>query len=231
MIVVDDDSRDGTRQTCRRLAGTNPLRLITRCGERGLATAVLRGLERSTGRSVRGDGRRPFTSAGVGARTGRSSPITGLRFGDGKPIYQGWSRRRELELVSPSELKSGVRSLHGDSRMRPIRCQASSRLGGIRSHCAKNMRPVGLQDWARVDCALQLFGISLRFPSCFATVRLGRVSCQLLNSSTTYDIWAGYTPPDLPPEDQSFSPLPPIEHAGPSSGSVKPTAWTGGFSP
>jgi dolichol-phosphate mannosyltransferase len=43
LIVVDDDSRDGTEQVIRSLQERYPVRLIVRQGERGLASAVLRG--------------------------------------------------------------------------------------------------------------------------------------------------------------------------------------------
>jgi dolichol-phosphate mannosyltransferase len=49
VVVVDDDSRDGTDLLCADIAKRHPLRLITRQGERGLATAVLKGLVESTG--------------------------------------------------------------------------------------------------------------------------------------------------------------------------------------
>jgi len=49
VIVVDDDSCDGTEELCRRLSADHPLRLYIRRGERGLATAVLRGLQLATG--------------------------------------------------------------------------------------------------------------------------------------------------------------------------------------
>lgn len=48
-IVVDDDSGDGTEAVCSELAGTYNLRLIVRKGERGLSTAVLRGLREARG--------------------------------------------------------------------------------------------------------------------------------------------------------------------------------------
>jgi dolichol-phosphate mannosyltransferase len=50
MIVVDDDSRDGTQVKCEGLARRYDLRLITRKGERGLATAVLAGFRAGRGR-------------------------------------------------------------------------------------------------------------------------------------------------------------------------------------
>ncbi len=43
LILVDDDSRDGTDRVVERLAKTHPIRLITRTAERGLSSAVLRG--------------------------------------------------------------------------------------------------------------------------------------------------------------------------------------------
>jgi len=45
MILVDDDSRDGTSEAVARLAERFPVRLITRTHERGLSTAVVRGFE------------------------------------------------------------------------------------------------------------------------------------------------------------------------------------------
>lgn len=49
VIVVDDDSQDGTDDLCRRLSTRHPLRLVTRRAARGLASAVLRGLQESKG--------------------------------------------------------------------------------------------------------------------------------------------------------------------------------------
>lgn len=43
MIIVDDDSRDGSDAAVERLAARYPVRLITRTDERGLSSAVVRG--------------------------------------------------------------------------------------------------------------------------------------------------------------------------------------------
>lgn len=43
MVIVDDQSDDGTAEIVERLAGTYPVRLIVRTTERGLSSAVLRG--------------------------------------------------------------------------------------------------------------------------------------------------------------------------------------------
>jgi dolichol-phosphate mannosyltransferase len=49
VVVVDDNSQDGTEDLCRHLGAQHALRLITRRGERGLASAVLCGLHESAG--------------------------------------------------------------------------------------------------------------------------------------------------------------------------------------
>jgi len=49
VIIVDDDSRDGTVEAASELAGRYPLKVIVRRSERGLATAVVRGLEQAAG--------------------------------------------------------------------------------------------------------------------------------------------------------------------------------------
>lgn len=50
VIVVDDDSRDGTPQVMETLGGNFPVRLIVRRGERGLSSAVIRGLREACGK-------------------------------------------------------------------------------------------------------------------------------------------------------------------------------------
>ncbi len=50
IIVVDDDSRDGTPDAIADLAPTYPVRVITRVGERGLSSAVIRGFQEARGR-------------------------------------------------------------------------------------------------------------------------------------------------------------------------------------
>ena len=50
VIIVDDNSRDGTDEVVETLCGENyPVRLITRTDERGLSSAVIRGFEESKG--------------------------------------------------------------------------------------------------------------------------------------------------------------------------------------
>lgn len=49
LIIVDDNSCDGTIELIEELSCTYPIRLITRTKERGLATAVIRGLQEAQG--------------------------------------------------------------------------------------------------------------------------------------------------------------------------------------
>ena len=46
IIVVDDNSQDGTAQAVRELSKKYPVRVVVRKNEKGLATAVLEGLDR-----------------------------------------------------------------------------------------------------------------------------------------------------------------------------------------
>jgi len=52
IIFVDDDSRDGSEEQAAKLADTLPVRMIVRHGEKGLSTAVLRGIAEARGEFV-----------------------------------------------------------------------------------------------------------------------------------------------------------------------------------
>ncbi len=49
ILVVDDNSRDGTMEACRDLAQRHPVKLLTREHERGLSSAVLAGFQIAQG--------------------------------------------------------------------------------------------------------------------------------------------------------------------------------------
>jgi dolichol-phosphate mannosyltransferase len=49
LLIVDDDSPDGTATAAEELAARYPIRCLVRRGERGLATAVIRGLREARG--------------------------------------------------------------------------------------------------------------------------------------------------------------------------------------
>ncbi|HXQ95058.1 MAG TPA: polyprenol monophosphomannose synthase [Thermoplasmata archaeon] len=62
VVVVDDDSSDGTAEEVQRVAARHPWRLYVRRGERGLASAVVRGMQIASGRVIAGidaDGSHP----------------------------------------------------------------------------------------------------------------------------------------------------------------------------
>ncbi|MGD8450627.1 MAG: polyprenol monophosphomannose synthase [Phycisphaerae bacterium] len=52
LLIVDDDSPDGTADVARALAEQYPVRCLVRRGERGLATAVIAGLREARGTLV-----------------------------------------------------------------------------------------------------------------------------------------------------------------------------------
>jgi dolichol-phosphate mannosyltransferase len=52
VIVVDDDSRDGTDQVCSKMSQLFPVRLITRQNKRGLSTAVIDGMNEARGQTI-----------------------------------------------------------------------------------------------------------------------------------------------------------------------------------
>lgn len=53
ILVVDDDSPDGTGRVVEAAAGTNErIRLLTRAGQRGIGSAYLYGIQQSTGRII-----------------------------------------------------------------------------------------------------------------------------------------------------------------------------------
>jgi dolichol-phosphate mannosyltransferase len=52
IILVDDDSQDGTIQAAEKLASRYPIRVIVRRGAKGLATAVVHGLKFASGQII-----------------------------------------------------------------------------------------------------------------------------------------------------------------------------------
>jgi dolichol-phosphate mannosyltransferase len=49
ILFIDDNSQDGSAELCQRLAAELPVRIIVRTEERGLSTAVIRGIHEATG--------------------------------------------------------------------------------------------------------------------------------------------------------------------------------------
>jgi len=49
ILVIDDNSRDGTEELCQRLSQQHPVKLLVRTDERGLSSAVLAGMKIARG--------------------------------------------------------------------------------------------------------------------------------------------------------------------------------------
>jgi dolichol-phosphate mannosyltransferase len=142
VIVVDDDSRDGTRRVCRRLAETNPVRLISRYGERGLATAVLRGLYDARGEIcvvMDADFSHPPQSVPALVNAVKSSTCDlaiGSRYAQGGVVDANWSWFRRLNSRVASLLARGLTHISDPmSGFFAIKREMLSR--------AKELRPLG----------------------------------------------------------------------------------------
>lgn len=102
IIVVDDDSPDGTAAEAERLAALYPLRLIVRKSERGLATAVLRGFEAARGEvvaAIDADLSHPperLPDLARPALDGAADMVVGSRYVGGGAIDPRWPLRRRL---------------------------------------------------------------------------------------------------------------------------------------
>jgi dolichol-phosphate mannosyltransferase len=114
VIVVDDDSRDGTEAMCERLAAVDRLRLIIRRDERGLATAVLRGLREARGETcvvMDADFSHPpeVVPALVAAvRSPGCDLALGSRYVAGGAVDPNWSWFRRLNSQAASLLARGL---------------------------------------------------------------------------------------------------------------------------
>lgn len=114
VIVVDDDSRDGTDQLCDWLATSDPLRLLTRRNERGLATAVVHGLRHAQGEIcvvMDADLSHPpeFVPALVeAARSPVCDMAIGSRYIHGSSIDPNWSWFRRLNSKVALLLAQGL---------------------------------------------------------------------------------------------------------------------------
>lgn len=110
LLVIDDDSQDGSEEICAELAKSHPLRMVVRKGERGLATAVIRGIEASIGEIVvvmdADLSHSPEVIPEMVRRlqTGESDFVLGSRYVEGGSIHDGWNLFRRLNSIVPSLL-------------------------------------------------------------------------------------------------------------------------------
>jgi len=102
IIIVDDDSPDGTGRVAEELAETYPLRVLHRRGKRELGSAVVEGLGRARG-SILGfmdaDLSHPPESLPLLLRTVErdgADVAVGSRFVQGGRVSEDWSRTRRL---------------------------------------------------------------------------------------------------------------------------------------
>lgn len=101
IIVVDDNSRDGTEEVCGNLANAFSLRLITRRDERGLSSAVVRGMNEATGKSLvvmDADLSHPAASIPslIKALDNGADFVIGSRYVPGGSTEEGWGFYRWL---------------------------------------------------------------------------------------------------------------------------------------
>jgi len=117
LIFVDDDSQDGSQSLCEKLSAEYPVRMITRHGERGLATAVVRGIEESSGQYIvvmDADLSHPPSAIPSMLELlvdGRSDFVVGSRYVDGGSIHGSWTTWRRLNSRLPIWLSKPLTSI------------------------------------------------------------------------------------------------------------------------
>lgn len=110
ILFVDDDSRDGSEEICAKLGETHPARIAVRKGTRGLATAVIHGIERTSGDIIVVMDADLSHPASViprmveQLRSGQSDFVLGSRYVEGGSIHGDWSLFRKLNSIVPSLL-------------------------------------------------------------------------------------------------------------------------------
>ena len=95
VVIVDDNSADGTGAVADEWARHRRVRVIHRAGKLGLGTAVLEGFAVAQSRDRRRDGRRSQPSARAAAEALSNDRRRQLRSGGREPLR---ARRRHLEL-------------------------------------------------------------------------------------------------------------------------------------
>lgn len=134
IIVVDDDSADGTAEMVRACSVGNPhVRLVSRTGARGIGSAYLHGIEHSRGAVVctmdADFSHPPEMLPQLLEAADRGLLVLGSRFlrrGDLQTLWYRWAPTRVANLWHSVVLRSGVRD-HTNGYM-AIRREALDRL-------------------------------------------------------------------------------------------------------
>jgi len=165
VIVVDDDSRDGTEALCERIAKVHVLRLITRRDQRGLATAVLCGLREARGEvCVVMDADFSHPPEAVPALLAAvSSPgcdmAIGSRYIAGGSVDQNWSWFRRLNSRVSTWLARGLTNAADPmSGFFAIRSDTLARAAALRPLGYK----IALELIVRCDCR-NIFELPIQF--------------------------------------------------------------------
>jgi dolichol-phosphate mannosyltransferase len=110
VLFIDDDSQDGSEEIVAELSKSQPVRIIVRKDERGLATAVIHGIEAAAGDFIvvmDADLSHP-ASAIPGMveqlHSGESDFVLGSRYVEGGTIHNEWTVFRKLNSIVPSLL-------------------------------------------------------------------------------------------------------------------------------
>ena len=110
LLFIDDNSQDGSEEICEELSQRFPARIVVRTLERGLATAVIHGIEVSAGDIVvvmDADLSHPPSAIPIMVerlQEGESDFVLGSRYVKGGSIHDDWSLFRKLNSVVPSLL-------------------------------------------------------------------------------------------------------------------------------
>ncbi len=133
VLLVDDDSKDDTPAVAERLARSHPVRLVVRKGERGLATAVMKGIAESASPVVvvmDADLSHPPEVAPrlAAAVEGGADLAIGSRYVEGGGT-EGWSKVRLLMSRTATLLARGLTS--ASDPMAGYFCLRRSLLDGV----------------------------------------------------------------------------------------------------
>ncbi len=157
LIIVDDNSQDGSVEIVERLAAEYPVRILVRTEERGLASAVLCGFEHA-GHDILvvmdADLQHPpeaIPDLVDAVATGRAELAVGSRYAQGGSIAGEWNWLRKLNsfgatllalpLVRLRDPMSGFAALHRDTwkradRLNPVGYKITLELA-VKARCKR----------------------------------------------------------------------------------------------